>query len=292
MAGVDQQRHRVYFTGNLDGPLERHLYWVDYRHPAAPRRVTEAGWWNGAEMDEDAHPRPDQPLQSRPAAASLSRRCGRAAHRLDRGKQARRVASLCALSRRPCPAELRNAPGRRRHQRSTGGCSRRRASPGGIIRSSFRSMAGRGRGGRRPAPGAARSSNIWSSMAGSSSRSTIAARPIAATRSKPPSTTPWAGSRCRTSSPASTGCRARPIVDPHAIAVYGWSYGGYMTLRLLEAAPGTFRRGESPARRSPVGSFTTPIIPNAISAIPRAIPRPIAPPTRSARPTGSPIPCC
>jgi dipeptidyl-peptidase 4 len=33
------------------------------------------------------------------------------------------------------------------------------------------------------------------------------------------------------------------FVDPRAIAVYGWSYGGYMTLRLLEAAPGTFVAG-------------------------------------------------
>ena len=47
-------------------------------------------------------PRPDHPLQSRPAAPGLSRRRGRPAPRLDRGEPARRVASLCALSRRPC----------------------------------------------------------------------------------------------------------------------------------------------------------------------------------------------
>jgi dipeptidyl-peptidase-4 len=37
--------------------------------------------------------------------------------------------------------------------------------------------------------------------------------------------------------------QSQAYVDPHAVAVYGWSYGGYMTLRLLEAAPGTFAAG-------------------------------------------------
>jgi dipeptidyl-peptidase-4 len=37
--------------------------------------------------------------------------------------------------------------------------------------------------------------------------------------------------------------KRQPFVDPKRIAVYGWSYGGYMTLKLLEAAPGTFAAG-------------------------------------------------
>ena len=32
----------------------------------------------------------------------------------------------------------------------------------------------------------------------------------------------------------------QPYVDPHRIATYGWSYGGYMSLKLLEKAPGVF----------------------------------------------------
>lgn len=34
--------------------------------------------------------------------------------------------------------------------------------------------------------------------------------------------------------------KAQPYVDPNRIATYGWSYGGYMTLKLLEKAPGVF----------------------------------------------------
>lgn len=37
--------------------------------------------------------------------------------------------------------------------------------------------------------------------------------------------------------------KAQPFVDPGKVAVMGWSYGGYMTLKLLEAAPGTFAAG-------------------------------------------------
>ena len=41
--------------------------------------------------------------------------------------------------------------------------------------------------------------------------------------------------------------KSQPWADPKKIAVYGWSYGGYMTLKLLEAAPGTFVAGVSGA---------------------------------------------
>jgi dipeptidyl-peptidase-4 len=38
--------------------------------------------------------------------------------------------------------------------------------------------------------------------------------------------------------------KSQSFVDPRKVAVYGWSYGGYMTLKLLEKAPaGTFAAG-------------------------------------------------
>ena len=41
--------------------------------------------------------------------------------------------------------------------------------------------------------------------------------------------------------------KKQDFVDPERIAVYGWSYGGYMTLRLLQRAPGVFAAGVSGA---------------------------------------------
>ena len=37
--------------------------------------------------------------------------------------------------------------------------------------------------------------------------------------------------------------KSLPFVDPAKIATYGWSYGGYLTLKLMEAHPGVFAAG-------------------------------------------------
>ena len=37
--------------------------------------------------------------------------------------------------------------------------------------------------------------------------------------------------------------KSLPFVDPAKIATYGWSYGGYMTLKMLAADPGTYAAG-------------------------------------------------
>ena len=41
--------------------------------------------------------------------------------------------------------------------------------------------------------------------------------------------------------------KKQDVVDAKRIGVFGWSYGGYMTLKLLEAAPGMFAAGVSGA---------------------------------------------
>src|SRR4029079_10506875 len=50
LVGVDDENHRLFFTGNKDGVVESHVYSVDYLAPAEPRRLTEPGSWNSAEM--------------------------------------------------------------------------------------------------------------------------------------------------------------------------------------------------------------------------------------------------
>jgi len=46
--------------------------------------------------------------------------------------------------------------------------------------------------------------------------------------------------------------KSQPFVDPARIGVFGWSYGGYMTLMLLGQSPGTFKAGVAGA---PVTDF-------------------------------------
>jgi dipeptidyl-peptidase-4 len=55
LQGVDERRGLVYFTANLDTVLERHLYSVPLRGPAAgPKRVTEGAGWHAVTMSKDA----------------------------------------------------------------------------------------------------------------------------------------------------------------------------------------------------------------------------------------------
>ena len=46
VAGVDEAHELVYFIASKDGPLEQQLYVTSYGRPAPPRRITAAGgWW-------------------------------------------------------------------------------------------------------------------------------------------------------------------------------------------------------------------------------------------------------
>lgn len=242
VAGVDQRRHRVYFTGNLDGPLERHLYWVDYLHPGTPRRVTEAGWWNSAEMDEGAtralisRSNPGQPPQVYLADADGQRIAWISENRLDASHP---YAPFLAAHVQPSFGTLRAADGTELHYRmlspprepgrhypvfvqvyggpATGRqATRAWGSPiqqylvqhGWIVFS----LDNRG----SPDRGHAFETAIYHAMGGVEVQDQLAG-------------IGW--------------LQRQAYVDPHAIAVYGWSYGGYMSLRLLEAAPHLFAAG-------------------------------------------------
>ncbi|WP_375396008.1 S9 family peptidase [uncultured Sphingomonas sp.] len=51
LVGVDEAKRRVYFMGTRDDVLEQQLYAVDLAHPGTPTRLTERGWTNAATMD-------------------------------------------------------------------------------------------------------------------------------------------------------------------------------------------------------------------------------------------------
>lgn len=53
--GLDEKLGRVYFTGNRETPLEQHVYSVGFGNPGSIQRLTPDGWWNTATMDDGAH---------------------------------------------------------------------------------------------------------------------------------------------------------------------------------------------------------------------------------------------
>lgn len=50
---IDEDAGVVLFTGRMDGTIERHLYRVSYQQPAAPQRVTQLGYWNDVKVAPD-----------------------------------------------------------------------------------------------------------------------------------------------------------------------------------------------------------------------------------------------
>jgi dipeptidyl-peptidase-4 len=89
VAGVDEKARRVYFTGTAETPIEQQLYWVSYDKPGKPVRVTEPRWSNAATMDKAAthalvtRSNPSQPSQTYLADANGRRLAWIEENRLD-----------------------------------------------------------------------------------------------------------------------------------------------------------------------------------------------------------------
>jgi len=242
VAGVDERSGRVYFTGNVETPLERHLYWVDLRRPAAPQRVTEPGWWNSAQMDERGtralitRSNPSQPPQVYLADAD-GRRIAWIEENSVEG--AHPYAPFLADHVQPSFGTLTAADGQQLHYRmftpplepgrrypvfvqvyGGPGTGRQATRAWGnpihqyLVQHGWIVFSLDNRG--SPDRGKAFEDAIYRAMGNAEVQDQLAG-------------VDW--------------LRRQAFVDPERIAVNGWSYGGYMTLRLLEAAPGTFAAG-------------------------------------------------
>jgi dipeptidyl-peptidase-4 len=242
VAGVDEKAGRVYFTGTLDDPDEQHLYWVSLKRPGKPVRVTESGWHNGAvEMDAAAaralvfRSNPNQPAQVYLGDANGRRLAWIEENRLDAAhpyapyldSHATPVfGTLPAADGTAIPYKMlspRREPGRRYpvfvqvYAGPTGGqVLRSWTSPlqqylvdkGWIVFS----VDGRG----TPRRGRAFADRLHLGLGGVEVEDQLAGLA-------------W--------------LKKQDFVAADDIAVYGWSYGGYMVLKLLEAAPGAFAAG-------------------------------------------------
>jgi dipeptidyl-peptidase-4 len=69
LIGVDEANHRLFFTSNKDDVIEQHVYSVDYLNAGEPQRLTQTGYWNDGVMDKAGarllvtRSSPDQPPQ-------------------------------------------------------------------------------------------------------------------------------------------------------------------------------------------------------------------------------------
>lgn len=242
LAGVDEAKGRVFFLGNKDGVLERHLYSVDIKKPGAVTRLTEAGWWNKAVMDTAAtraiitRSNTGQPSQVYLADATGKRiawveenAVTSAAHPYNAYLASHRERKFGTI-KGPDGSELNwemitpvLEPGKRYpvffqhyggpHNQSVskawGGALQQYLVDRGYIwfQIDNRGSANRGKAFEDAIYHAMGSVEVEDQVAGANYLKTL------------------------------------DYVDPNKITTYGWSYGGYMTLKMLQAAPGVFAAG-------------------------------------------------
>ncbi len=243
IAGVDEAGGRLYFTANRERTIEYHLYALDFRQPGAqPRLLTRPGTQNNAVMDETGRLAiittsfPGQPPQTWLANGNGQRLAWIEENRIGSNHP---YASYAAAAVTPQYGRLlaadgrteldyrllmpRLAPGQRApvFMRVYGGPQAQDVQQGfvspldqylvqqgwAVFSVGNRGQEGRGTGFQQPAYRALGGVEVVDQLAGLE----------------------W--------------LKRQPFVLPQEVAVYGWSYGGYMVLKLLQAAPNAFAAG-------------------------------------------------
>ena len=242
--GLDEARHRIWFTGNKDTPLETQVYAFDYQAMSAPERLTDAGWSygvgrdGGVSMDKAAtrmllaRSNPEQPPQTYLADAAGKRIAWLNENRLAAGHpyypyvaahqptkfgtmKAADGSTLHYMMVTPKLVAGKKYPVFMQHYGGPGSQTVQRAwnpplvqylvSKGWI----FFEIDNRG----SPKRGKRFEDQIYHAMGTVEVDDQVAAAK-------------W--------------LKTLPYTDGDKIATYGWSYGGYMSLKMLEKAPGVF----------------------------------------------------
>jgi len=242
VVGVDEAKGRVFFLGNKDGVLERHLYSVDYRKGGAITRLTEAGWWNEATMDPSGtraivkRSNTGQPAQTYLADATGKRiawvnenAVTAADHPYNAYLPAHRERTFGTIKaadgstlhwemitpkmepgkKYPVFFQHYGGPHSQTVSKAWGGALQQYLVSRGYI---WFQLDNRGSANR----GVDFESQIWHAMGTVEVQDQVA---------------------------GANYLKTLPYVDANKVVTYGWSYGGYMTLKMLEKAPGVFAAG-------------------------------------------------
>jgi dipeptidyl-peptidase-4 len=246
LIGVDQAKSELYFTANRDDTIGQQLYRVPLKG-GKPVRITETGWWSDAVMDRGAtralvtRSSPVQPTQVYLADAAGKRLAWIQENTLD---AAHPYAPYVATHIAPVFGTVKAADGQILHTKLI-----RPAGPG-----PFPVLVQVYNG-----PGAGRQVTEQWSGRDSLLHQYLASKGWAVFsidgRGSPDRGKAFEDGIYRAMGTVEVAdqlvglnwLKQQSFVDPKKIAVYGWSYGGTMTLKLLAAAPGAFAAGVSGA---------------------------------------------
>ena len=245
LVGVDQKARRVFFLGTKDDVLEQHVYALDLDNPDSVTRLTEQGFTHSASMDEKGQTlligrsNDDTPPQSYIADATGKRLAWIEENKLDgehpyapylASHQPTQYGTISAEDGTPLYWEMvtpEMEPGKRYpvyfyHYGGPGPQTVNRGWNGALRQA----IVDKG--------------YIWFALdnRGSANRGVAFEQPIYRAMGTV---------EVRDQKAGADYLKTLDFVDPDKIAIDGWSYGGYMTLKQLQADPGLYAAGISGA---------------------------------------------
>jgi dipeptidyl-peptidase-4 len=241
LAGVDEDTGRVYFTATKDDVLAEQVYALDLEAPGRIEQLTEPGWSNKAAMDESGktlvvtRSSPDHPPQTYIADGAGKRVAWIEENRLDASHPygpyltSHRETTFGTIpsadgtplhwmmitpplesgKRYPVFFDHYGGPGAQVVTRAWKG-----ALPQAIIDKGYIYFRLDNRGSENR--GVAFASTLYRAMGSVEVADQLA---------------------------GASYLKTLPIVDPAKVAIFGWSYGGYMTIKMLQANPGAYAAG-------------------------------------------------
>jgi dipeptidyl-peptidase 4 len=244
---VDEHARRVYFTANLPSPVERQLYWVSLDRPGPPTRVTQGAGWHSASMSKDAKVFLDgYSNATTPRSVTLRNVRGAPIAELLENKldATHPYAPYAAEHVAPEFGTLAAADGQTMHYMLI---KPRRLEPGKRYPVLVDVYGG---------PGAQRVTNAWGNLfhqylaqhgyvvfaldnRGSGFRGTKFETALVDANGAGR----MGGVEVQDQVRGVEFLRSLPYVDGARIGIFGWSYGGYMTLMCLMQAPNAFAAG-------------------------------------------------
>ncbi len=241
LVGVDEAKGRVFFTATKDDVLAPQVYALDLVHPAHITRLTDPGWVNAATMDQAGHTLViSRSAEAQPPQSYIADETGQRLTWVEenRVEGSHPYAPYLAAHRAPQFGTITAADGSLLHWRMITPVM----APGQRYPVFFSHYGGphvqvvtRGWTGAL-AQAIVAQGYIWFELdnRGSANRGVAFEDQIWHAMGSVEVADQLAGAAY---------LKTLPFVDPAKIATYGWSYGGYMTLKLLEAQPGAFAAG-------------------------------------------------
>ena len=241
LAGVDQTAGRVYFTANKDDVLAPQVYALDLAHPSAPKLLTDPAYANSASMDKAGRTLLiTRSSQSQPPQVYAADGTGKRVAWVEENKldAAHPYAPYLASHRATTFGTIKGPDGTDLHWEMITPVMQ----PGKRYPVFFERYGGphgqtvtKGWGGGLAQATVARGYIYFEiDNRGSANRGVKFESAINRAMGSVEVVDQKAGALF---------LKGLPYVDGGRIAIFGWSYGGYMTLKMLEADPGLYAAG-------------------------------------------------